>query len=58
VGDDFGVVDEPVDHGSGDGLVAEDLPPRPNSLVAGHDQRDSLIAGPSPDDLAASADAA
>ncbi len=26
-GDDFGVVDEPVDHGGGDDLVAEDLAP-------------------------------
>jgi hypothetical protein len=26
-GDDFGVVDEPVDHGGGDDLVAEDFAP-------------------------------
>ena len=37
-GDDFGVVDEPVDHGSGDDLVAEDFAPAAEWLVAGDDQ--------------------
>ena len=32
-GDDFGVVDEPVDHGSGDYLVAEDDAPAAEWLV-------------------------
>jgi hypothetical protein len=43
-GDDFGVVDEPVDHGSGDDLVAEDFAPAAEWLVGGDDQRGSLIA--------------
>ena len=43
-GDDFGVVDEPVDHGRGDDLVAEDFAPAAEWLVAGDDQRGSLIA--------------
>jgi hypothetical protein len=30
---DLGVVDEAVDHGGGDGLVAEDLSPRPKGLL-------------------------
>ena len=33
-GDDLGVVDEPVDHGGGDGVVAEDLAPAGEVLVA------------------------
>ena len=37
-GDDFGVVDEPVDHGGSDDVVAEDLAPRGEGLVAGDDQ--------------------
>lgn len=28
-GEDFGVVDEAVNHGGGDDVVCEDLPPRP-----------------------------
>jgi hypothetical protein len=32
-GDDLGVVDEAVDHGRGDHVVAEDLPQRPNGLL-------------------------
>ena len=36
-GDDFGVVDEAVDHGGGDHVVAEDLAPAAEGLVAGDD---------------------
>ena len=36
-GDDFGVVDEAVDHGGGDGGVAEDLAPAAERLVGGDD---------------------
>lgn len=36
-GDDFGVVDDAVDHGGGDGLVAEDLAPAGEGQVAGED---------------------
>ena len=32
-GEDLGVVDEPVDHGGGDGLVAEDLAQAENGLL-------------------------
>jgi hypothetical protein len=32
-GDDLGVVDEPVDHGGGGDLVAEDLAPGREGLV-------------------------
>jgi hypothetical protein len=31
--DDLGVVDQPVVHGGGDHVVAEDLPQRPNGLL-------------------------
>jgi hypothetical protein len=41
---DFGVLEEPVDHGSGDDLVAEGFAPAAEWLVAGDDQRGSLIA--------------
>jgi hypothetical protein len=37
-GDDFGVVDEPVDHRGGDHVVAEDLAPAAERFVAGDDQ--------------------
>jgi hypothetical protein len=37
--EDFGVVDEPVDHRGGDGLVAEGLGPGGERLVRGDDQR-------------------
>jgi site-specific DNA recombinase len=37
-GDDFGVVDEPVDHGRGDDVVTEDLAPAAEGFVAGDDQ--------------------
>jgi hypothetical protein len=43
-GDDFGVVDEPVDHGGGDDLVAEDLAPAAERLVAGDDERGAFVA--------------
>jgi hypothetical protein len=37
-GDDLGVVDEPVDHRGGDGVVGEDLTPAAERLVGGDDQ--------------------
>jgi hypothetical protein len=37
-GDDFGMVDEPVDHRGGYDVVAEDLAPAAEGLVAGDDQ--------------------
>src|SRR4051794_494644 len=40
-----GVVDEAVDHGGGDDVVAEDLAPAAEDLVAGDDQGGSLVAG-------------
>ena len=43
--DDFGVVDEPIDHGGGDNFVAEHLAPAAEGLVGGDDQGSSLIAG-------------
>src|SRR5712691_1924290 len=42
--EDFGVVGEPVDHGGGDGLVAEDLAPGGEGFVAGDDQGGALVA--------------
>jgi hypothetical protein len=42
-GDDFGVVDEAVDHGGGD-VVAEDLGPAAEGLVGGDDQAGALVA--------------
>ena len=44
-GDDFGVVDEPVDHGCGDHVVAEDLAPAAEDFVAGDDQARPFVAG-------------
>ncbi len=41
--EDFGVVDEPVDHLGGDELVAEDLAPDGEALVAGDDQRGAFV---------------
>jgi hypothetical protein len=35
--DQLGVVDEPVDHRDGDGVVAEDLAPGAEGHVRGHD---------------------
>jgi hypothetical protein len=43
-GDDFGVVDEPVDHGGGDDLVAEDFSPAAEWLVGGDDQAGAFVA--------------
>ena len=42
--DDFGVVDESVDHGGGDNFVAEDLAPAAEGLVAGDDETGSFVA--------------
>ena len=44
-GDDFGVVDEAVDHRGGYDVVAEDLTPAAEGFVAGHDQGGSFVAG-------------
>ena len=44
-GDDLGVVDEPVDHGGGDDVVAEDFAPAAEGLVAGDDQAGAFVAG-------------
>jgi hypothetical protein len=44
-GDDLGVVDEAVDHGRGDHVIAEHLTPAAERLVAGDDQGGALIAG-------------
>jgi hypothetical protein len=38
-------MDEPVDHGGRDDVVAEHLAPPPERLVAGHDQAGPLIPG-------------
>ena len=38
-GDDFGVVDEPVDHGCGDDLVAEDFTPSAERFCCGADDQ-------------------
>src|SRR4051794_35725239 len=42
--EDLGVVDEPVDHCGGDDVVAEDLAPGAEGLVAGHHERRALVA--------------
>ena len=42
--EDLGVVDEPVDHRGGDDVVAEDLAPGREGLVAGDDQRGAFVA--------------
>ena len=39
------MVDEPVDHGGGDDVIAEDLAPTPEDLVRGDDQAGPLVAG-------------
>ena len=39
------MVDEPVDHGGGNGVVTEDFAPAPEGLVAGDDDRCPLVAG-------------
>ena len=43
-GEDLGVVDEPVDHCGGGGVVAEDLALGAEGLVAGDDQAGALVA--------------
>jgi hypothetical protein len=43
-GDDVGVVDEPVDHGGGDDVVAEHLTPSAAGLAAGNDETGSFVA--------------
>ena len=43
--DDFGVVDEAVDHGGGDGVVAEDLAAATEGQVRGDDAGGSFVAG-------------
>jgi hypothetical protein len=43
-GDDVGVVDEPVDHGGGNDVVAEHLAPPAEGLVAGDDETGSFVA--------------
>ena len=42
-GDDVGVVDEAVDHGGGDGVVAEDLAPAAEGLVGRDDEAGSFL---------------
>jgi len=42
-GEDLGVVDEPVDHGGGDDVVAEDLAPAREGLVGRDDQAGALV---------------
>jgi hypothetical protein len=44
-GDDFGVVDEPVDHGGGDDVVAEHFAPASEGFVGGDDQGGAFVAG-------------
>src|SRR5260370_25817755 len=44
-GDDFGVVDEPVDHRCGDDVVAEHLTPPAERLVGSDDEGGPLVAG-------------
>ena len=43
-GDDFGVVDEPVDHGGCDDVVAEPFAPAAEGFVRRDDQRGPLVA--------------
>ena len=38
------MVDEPVDHGGGDDLVAEDFAPAAERLVGGDDQAGPLVS--------------
>src|SRR5947209_20290087 len=41
--EDLGVMDEPVDHRGGGHVVAEDLAPRRERLVAGDDHRSAFV---------------
>ena len=43
-GENVGVVNDAVDHGGGDGLVAEDAAPAGKRQVAGEDQRGVLVS--------------
>jgi hypothetical protein len=43
-GDDFGVVDEPVDHGGGHHVVTEDFAPPAEGLVGRDDQAGPFVA--------------
>ena len=43
-GEDVGVVDDPVDHGCGDGLVSEDASPAGERQVAGEDEGCVFVA--------------
>ena len=43
--DDFGVVDQAVDHGGGDGVVTEDFAPAAEGFVGGDDEAGPLVAG-------------
>jgi hypothetical protein len=44
-GDDFGVVDESVDHGGGHDVIAEYFAPAAEGFVAGDDEAGSFVAG-------------
>ena len=44
-GEDVGVVDDAVDHGGGDGLVAEHASPAGERQVGGQDQGGVLVPG-------------
>ena len=44
-GDDCGVVDEVIDHGGRDDLVAEDFAPAAGRFVAGDDEGGAFVAG-------------
>ncbi len=47
-GDDFGVVDEAVDHGVGDDGLAADLTPAPEGFVAGDDEVGPFVSAADP----------
>ena len=47
-GDDFGVVDEAVDHGGGHDVIAEHFAPAAEGFVGGDDQAGPFIAGGAP----------
>ena len=44
-GDDLGLVDEAVDHGSGDDVVAEHFTPAAEGLIGGDDEAGTFVAG-------------
>ncbi len=56
--DQFGVVNEPVDHRDGDGLIAEDLPPGGERLVGRDDQALAFVAARDEHDAEAGFDVA